>query len=114
MKKTIVVFLFFVLFLPGLVGTVSAGCEVSVSPNPASVGSTVDFNFSIRNTGENPIVYIKIPTSLGGYVYVTGADASGWDVSPESDANVFVNGAIDPGSSSSFIIHGNTAGTNAS
>jgi hypothetical protein len=113
MEKIVKTFLFFGLALLVCTKSVFAGCDVSVSPSQASVGSTVDFTFSVHNTGSNPIVYVKIPTNLGGYVYVTGAEATGWDMSPEADADVFVNGTIDPGLSSSFIVHGNTAGANA-
>ena len=110
MKKAIVLFFIAVSFFLGYTKSVFAGCEVSISPVNAPAGSVVDFSLSMHNTGNNPITYVKIPTDLGGYLYVTNTSSAGWDGTPAEGGDVFSNGSIDPGSTHTFTVIGNTAG----
>lgn len=86
----------------------AVGCGVSVA-SEVLVSSSVNFDFSVSNVGENSIVWVKIPTDFGSDLSITGASSEGWEVSNESGSYIFTNGSLAPGGDPhTFSVSGDT------
>lgn len=94
------VFVFIFLFAKNTLAT----CSVSISPQQAIINSTRDFVFSVNNTGDSPIVFVKIPTGFNQNISVTNVSSSGWDLSLVSGGYGMVGGNIGAGSSANFNV----------
>ena len=84
-----------------------ATCSVNISPSEVQINSSRDVAFTVNNTGENPILFVKIPTGFDQNVSVANVTASGWDLSLVSGGFGMVSGSISGGSSASFTVSAN-------
>jgi len=101
----IIFFVFLFNFL--LAKETLATCSVSISPADVQINSSRDVAFTVNNTGENPILFVKIPTGFDQNVSVTNVSASPWDLSLVSGGFGMVSGSISGGSSASFTVSAN-------
>lgn len=101
----IIFFVFLFNFL--LAKETLATCSVSISPADVQINSSRDVVFTVNNTGENPILFVKIPTGFDQNVSVTNVTASGWDLSLVSGGFGMVYGNVNPGSSANFTVNAN-------
>jgi len=81
MGKSFRIIFFGFLFCFLLPKNVLATCTVNISPSEVQTNTNRDFLFTVNNTGERPILFVKIPTGFDQNVSVTNVTATGWDLS---------------------------------
>lgn len=114
MRKTAqIIFVSFALFFVST-SFAFAGCTVSISPSETLINNSATFTLNVSNSGDNPIIYVKIPTGFDANVTVNDATSSGWELSLGPGGFGMVSGSIASGSSQDFqvsTIVGGTVGT---
>lgn len=81
-----------------------AGCAVSVSPSETLINNSATFTLNVSNSGDNPIIYVKIPTGFDSNITVNDATSSGWELSLGPGGFGMVSGSISSGSSQDFQV----------
>jgi len=102
---------FVVLGLLMGVGKVRASCEVTPTNIYLSPGVSTAFQISVKNTGENAIAWVKIPVDNSAVISSIEPEivGSGWEVMFSAEADIFINGRIEPGDTTKFNIRANTS-----
>ena len=83
-------------------------CTASVSPLSVEAGISAEFYFSLKNTGDAEIIYIKITRpSVNFSLFNNGGIPSPWIVSASTSIIETYNGTIAPGTTFNFSIGAN-------
>jgi len=83
-------------------------CTASISPNSVLVDSDQTFSFSVTNTGDAAIVYIRVTAPSGSYsLYNNGGIPSPWIVGASGQQLETYNGTVESGNTFDFSIGGN-------
>lgn len=107
MGKSFRIILFSFLFIFLLAKETFATCSVNISPAEVQRSSSRDVIFTVTNSGDNAISFVKIPTGFNQNISVTNVTASGWDLSLVSGGFGMVYGSIAVGSSVDFTVSSN-------
>ena len=93
------VFLLFILFMIIATGRVWAACEVTSSTSYLSPNTATDVAVNIRNSGSNPISWIKIPIAYQSVVIINSQNTSevGWTAGDTAYDYIYAGGTLNPG-----------------
>lgn len=98
-KKSLAIALALVLalgVLPRETARASSTCTITVNPSIIATGSQTQVDFTITNTGADPISWIQLQRPTLSYTVLEGAQ-SGWSNSTDEDGTTLSDGTVDPG-----------------
>jgi hypothetical protein len=83
-------------------------CTASVSPNSIEASVTTSFSFSITNTGDGGIIYIKVTRPTGNFsLFNDGGVPSPWIAGVNSVYSEIYNGTVSSGNTLNFTLGAN-------